>query len=426
MAELKPVDFKVTSIEPGDAKGFVKIDVVFDGNSKVYNYYRKSVAESDKMYVIISGCKVLFDGDCNVIEITREYNMKGIYRKSTKGLSKTKGRTSESKEESWEEVDVESERSGKRPRNKIRVTPSEDIEEHTDDEPVVSNVQVIEESSDDTTEQEVKEEEPNVEVKEEEPVVKMPKKIRHEAYEDIVMCLDIGLNVFLYGPAGAGKNYTLEQIARERGWNFYFSNSVQQEYKLTGFIDAGGRYHETEFYKACTDEEECMFFLDEVDASDPSVLVLLNAAIANGYFEFPTGKVSLGNVHFVAAGNTVGSGADDMYTGRYALDVATLDRFQFIEFDYSRVIEEKITNNNTELIDFIHKIREVAKTKGIRTVFSYRCMIATIKLEAAGMDLNKIMKIAIVKGLDQDTINTINIYGMPNNKYVRALRAIQA
>ena len=53
-------------------------------------------------------------------------------------------------------------------------------------------------------------------------------------------------------------------------------------------------------------------------------------------------------------------------------------------------------------------------------------MIATIKLEAAGMDLNKIMKIAIVKGLDQDTINTINIYGMPNNKYVRALRALQA
>ena len=72
MAELKPVDFKVTSIEPGDAKGFVKIDVVFDGNSKVYNYYRKSVAESDNMYVIISGCKVLFDGDCNVIEITSE------------------------------------------------------------------------------------------------------------------------------------------------------------------------------------------------------------------------------------------------------------------------------------------------------------------------------------------------------------------
>ena len=396
MAELKPVDFKVTSIEPGDAKGFVKIDVVFDGNSKVYNYYRKSVAESDNMYVIISGCKVLFDGDCNVIEITREYNTKGIYRKSTKGLSKTKGRTSESKEESWEEVDVESERSGKRHRNKIRVTSPEDIEENTDDEPAVSNVQVIEESSDDTTEQEVKE------------------------------CLDIGLNVFLYGPAGAGKNYTLEQIARERGWNFYFSNSIQQEYKLSGFIDAGGKYHETEFYKACTDEEECMFFLDEVDASDPSVLVLLNAAIANGYFEFPTGRVSLGNVHFVAAGNTVGSGADDMYTGRYALDVATLDRFQFIEFDYSRVIEEKITNNNTELIDFIHKIREVAKTKGIRTVFSYRCMIATIKLEAAGMDLNKIMKIAIVKGLDQDTINTINIYGMPNNKYVRALRALQA
>ena len=46
-----------------------------------------------------------------------------------------------------------------------------------------------------------------------------------------------------------------------------------------------------------------------MDASIPEVLVLLNAAIANGYFEFPNGKVNLNHVHFVAAGNTVGSGA---------------------------------------------------------------------------------------------------------------------
>ena len=263
------------------------------------------------------------------------------------------------------------------------------------------------------------------EIKSEEEVIKLPKKVRHEEYETICTCLDAGIAVYLYGPAGSGKNYTLEQIARERGWNFYFTNSVQQEYKLSGFIDAGGRYHETEFYRACTDDEECMFFLDELDASIPDVLVLLNAAIANGYFEFPTGKVTLdlSKIHIVAAGNTAGSGADDMYTGRSVIDASTMDRFVSIPFSYSEPIELKITRGNKELVDFIHDIRKVSENLGIRAVFSYRCMIMTMKLEETGMALDKIMQIAIMKGLDKDTVRTIHVFG--TNKYYQALKRYQ-
>ena len=229
--------------------------------------------------------------------------------------------------------------------------------------------------------------------------------------------------VYLAGPAGSGKNHTVEQIAKELGWNFYFSNSVQQEYKLTGFIDAGGCFHETEFYKACTDENECIFFLDEMDASIPEVLVLLNAAIANGYFEFPNGRVDFDHVHFVAAGNTVGSGADDMYTGRMVLDQATLDRFAIIEFDYSMKIELAITKNNVELVNFIHQLRKEAQSKGIRATFSYRCMTMITKLENAGMDLVMAMTVSVVKGLDKDTINTLNPFG--SSKYHEALKKIK-
>ena len=42
------------------------------------------------------------------------------------------------------------------------------------------------------------------------------------------------------------------------------STSVTQFNKslsLQGFIDAGGKFHDTEFYKACTDESDCVFFL---------------------------------------------------------------------------------------------------------------------------------------------------------------------
>lgn len=250
------------------------------------------------------------------------------------------------------------------------------------------------------------------------------KEVHHDKYEEIKCCLQCGIPVYLAGPAGSGKNHTVEQIAKELGWNFYFSNSVQQEYKLTGFIDAGGCFHETEFYKACNDEKECIFFLDEMDASIPEVLVLLNAAIANGYFEFPNGRVDFNHVHFVAAGNTVGSGADDMYTGRMVLDQATLDRFAIIEFDYCLKIEMAVTHNNKELVEFIHWLRDEANRKGIRATFSYRCLTMITKLESKGMDLVTAMKISVVKGLDKDTINTFNPTG--GTKYHNALRKIKA
>lgn len=249
------------------------------------------------------------------------------------------------------------------------------------------------------------------------------KEVKHEKYDQIKTCLECNIPIYLAGPAGSGKNFTVEQIAKELGWNFYFSNSIQQEYKLTGFIDAGGEFHDTEFYKACTDENDCIFFLDEMDASIPEVLVLINAAIANGYFEFPNGKVSFDKVHFVAAGNTVGSGADELYSGRMVLDQATLDRFAIIEFDYSRNIELSLANNNSELVGFIHELRDIAEQNGIRATFSYRCITMVTKLECANMDLETILKISVFKGMDEDTINTFRTV-IPN-KYSSALRNIQ-
>lgn len=237
--------------------------------------------------------------------------------------------------------------------------------------------------------------------------VDLTKPVKHHKYETVKTCLQCNIPIYLAGPAGSGKNFTVEQIAKELGWDFYFSNSVQQEFKLTGFIDAAGDFHETEFYKACTSDNESVFFLDEMDASIPEVLVLLNAAIANGYFEFPTGRVDLKHVHFVAAGNTVGSGSDEMYTGRMVIDQATLDRFAIIEFGYDTNVEMAMAENDDDLVDFIHSLRKSSESQGIRATFSYRCITMAKKLENAGMPLVEVIKIAVVKGLDSDTVNTL-------------------
>lgn len=255
------------------------------------------------------------------------------------------------------------------------------------------------------------------EVKEEKPW-KNPGEVFHSKFNMIKTCVENKIPVYLAGPAGSGKNHTLEQIAKQMDLEFYFTNSVQQEYKLTGFIDAGGVFHETEFYKAF--KNGGLFFLDEMDASIPEVLVLLNAAIANGYFEFPNGKITAHeDFRVVAAGNTVGSGADEVYTGRMVLDQATLDRFAIIEFGYDLGIEMALAKGNTQLVEFIEDLRKQADDKGIRATFSYRCITMVIKLEGAGMSLDEIIKIAVVKGMDKDTINTFNTTA--SNKYSQAL-----
>ena len=248
-------------------------------------------------------------------------------------------------------------------------------------------------------------------------------EVKHCKYQIIKSCIENDIPVYLAGPAGSGKNYTLEQISWELGLEFYFTNSVQQEYKLTGFIDAGGQYHETEFYKAF--KNGGIFFLDEMDASIPEVLVLLNAAIANRYFEFPNGKIKAHkNFRVVAAGNTVGSGADEMYTGRLVLDQATLDRFAIIDFGYDRNIEMHIAKGNKELVDFIETLRTESEMNGIRTTFSYRCIGMVTKLERTGLELKNILAIAVFKGMDKDAINSFrcrNVFG----RYKDALNELQ-
>ena len=109
----------------------------------------------------------------------------------------------------------------------------------------------------------------------------------HEAFPTVVKLVNMDLPVYLSGEAGTGKNVICKQVAEALNIPFYFTNAVTQEHKLTGFIDAGGHYHETQFYKAFKDGG--LFFLDELDASIPEVLIILNAAIANRYFDFPTG-----------------------------------------------------------------------------------------------------------------------------------------
>lgn len=245
----------------------------------------------------------------------------------------------------------------------------------------------------------------------------------HECFDKVLNLVNMDIPVFLSGAAGTGKNVICKQVAEALNLDFYFTNAVTQEYQLKGFIDANGNFHETQFYKAFVNGG--LFFLDEIDGSIPETLIILNAAIANRYFDFPTGKVEAHpDFRVIAAGNTVGTGADIEYTGRFQLDASSLDRFALINVDYSPAIESAITGGNKELCEFARLFRKITNASGIRCLFTYRAMERISKLESV-FDLSEVLKISLTKGLGVDDLKIISKeFGDIKNKYVDALKQL--
>ena len=243
--------------------------------------------------------------------------------------------------------------------------------------------------------------------------------VQHEKFETILKYLTADVPVFMSGPAGTGKSSIAKSAAKALDMDFYFSGAVQDIYKFTGFVDANGHYSKTQFYDFCCNGG--VFFLDEMDASIPEVLVALNAAIANRYFDFPCGKVELNeNCRFICAGNTYGTGADAEYTGRYQLDAATLDRFAVVDIDYSKDIFNAVTNGNKELIAFIYDLRKASKAVGVNMILSYRCAQNVTAMESVGLDTASCVKQCIAKGLSKDAAHMISERLTVGNKYSEA------
>ena len=98
-----------------------------------------------------------------------------------------------------------------------------------------------------------------------------------------------------------------------------------------------------------------IFFLDEIDNSDPSALIVINSALANGYMAFPHETIDRHkDFRIIAAANTWGKGADLQYVGRNALDGATLDRFDNIFFDYDTKLERALKDYVTYMPTYVY------------------------------------------------------------------------
>ena len=246
--------------------------------------------------------------------------------------------------------------------------------------------------------------------------------ILHKDFDRIVSMISDGESVYLCGAAGTGKSFLAQQVAEVLGLEYWYTASVVDDIQLKGFVDANGRYHETQFYKAFTTGG--VFLLDELDASVPETLVLLNNALANGYFDFPIGRTEAHpDFHAIAAGNTFGTGADSTYTGRYCLDAASMDRFALINVDYDRRIEVAMANGDETLADFAADFRKAVEKCGTQCLCTYRAIKRLAKFSAY-MDKPDALRIGLTKGLCSDDIRTIYNNMSVSNDWRSALQKL--
>lgn len=222
--------------------------------------------------------------------------------------------------------------------------------------------------------------------------------LNHYMFENVLKCLAAKCNVMMVGPAGSGKTTCADRAAKALGLEFFAMSVGLQTSKVEfmGYMDANGRYVRTLFREAY--ENGGVFLIDEIDAGNPGIMTIVNAALANGVCAFPD-KMVPKNPKFIccAAANTFGKGADRMYVGRNQLDAATLDRFVKMDFDYDEVLESKLSTN-LDWFKLIVKLRKAAFNKKLRVLVSPRATFNGCALLEQGLTFWEALELTVFNG----------------------------
>ena len=206
------------------------------------------------------------------------------------------------------------------------------------------------------------------------------------------------LHVWIAGPAGSGKTTAARQAAEALGLEFAAHGAMGMAHELIGFVDAGGRYHEPAFVRLYRNGGVCL--LDEMDASDANVTLVLNAALDNGQFQIPTGEMIQRHPDFacIATGNTFGAGATAEYVGRNKLDGAFLKRFVAMEWPYDEKLETAICGN-PDFAARVQRARKAAAKAGLKVLITPRDSVHGAALIAAGFDADTAARMTYLTGL---------------------------
>lgn len=231
----------------------------------------------------------------------------------------------------------------------------------------------------------------------------------HKMLPKVLRLIQAGLPVYLVGPTGSGKTTLAEQAAKALGLDFTFNSMTAgvTESSILGRMlpqsSGDWKYQPAPFVNTYKDGGLHLF--DELDASDPNMLLIVNSAIANDSLSVPFAGTKPFKRHrdtvIIGAANTFGIGATRQYVGRNALDAATLDRFAVstVEIDYDRELEEAIVGSilgNEDVAPLLQwgwRVRDAINRSQLRRNMSTRTLINSAKILAAGGALSEVQQV---------------------------------
>lgn len=241
-------------------------------------------------------------------------------------------------------------------------------------------------------------------------------KRTHKAFNTLLQVTAARVPAMLVGPAGSGKSTAGRQVAESFGLSFKSEscNPQMSKWDIMGFMNANGGYTPGVIRDAF--ENGGVVLLDEIDASNPAVLVSINliASVSVGEtVTFPDGSDVARHADFIliAGANTFGDGASDEYVGREQLDAATLDRFATIEWGYDEALERVAAGAGAEeWVTYVQRVRAAAKSAGVELLVTPRASINGANLLRAGMARTTVENVVLWKGISADEKRTIRAH----------------
>lgn len=253
-------------------------------------------------------------------------------------------------------------------------------------------------------------------------------------------------NVYLYGGAGTGKTYIVEQLANFLGYDYIEVNCNQ----FTSPLDlVGGQTIEgyqkgklemawSNIAKNGEEMKGAILCLDELPKLDPNTAGVLNAALAKVKLGTPEDpvfiyngkgeKIYKKNLFVVATGNTQLNETSTDYEANFKQDLSLQDRFVGSTYevvaDYRSEFENAL-QDFAFLFIYMTKIREAILDKGWagKAFVSYRILISLrdTYIVSRDVEMQKVANTAIVrpKTLKEGLDTFLNLFKPTQTKYLK-------
>jgi len=229
----------------------------------------------------------------------------------------------------------------------------------------------------------------------------------HMTFDESLRAMTRGLDLFIVGPAGSGKGFLAQHLAEALDQRFGFiscSEGMSEGMLLGRGVPLANEFLYLQSSFVDFYENGGVFLLDEIDAANPNVLLIINECLSSPHLSIPNRvdnpyAVRHKDFYAIVAANTWGTGPNMEYVGRNRLDAAFLNRFvgSQIELGYDAKIEGSIAKaymGPKEAKDVLRRfwgIRKKLEDLNIRRVWSTRGLEKMCIALSAGDDMATVL-----------------------------------